>query len=277
MENAVEAFKMGFGVIVFSMALAVLFRMTSLIRQTSDEIFTSIDKTTYIDYTVNTDNIDVNGKRIVEFKDIIPTIYRYSQEGYGVTIVEGNEIVARFDLNTEAQVASCIWSAARYSRASQNEKSKTDTIKNNLTDYINNNICSIVNIPNISNIDNLIFKIYSTGNTGEPVYTSWLNGNRYSNNYITQRINCDLYGGITYFNTQYPGVSDSSLEKIGQHNAVCSGTGLLGKYSSNKFIEYEKEIDENAYIIDENGNLTDLLQYGTIRYAKKRELIYVKQ
>ena len=79
MENAAEALKIGIGVLIFGMALTVLFHMSSIIRTTSDEIFMAIDETTLYDYTVDTTDIS-DGRRIVTFSQIIPTIYRYAQE-----------------------------------------------------------------------------------------------------------------------------------------------------------------------------------------------------
>ena len=309
MENAVEALKIGFGVIVFAVALTVLFRMTSLIRGTSEEIFTSIDETTYIDYTVDTSKINQTGnensmgKRIVSITDIIPTIYRYSQEGYGVTILHGSQIVARFDLSTESQVASCNWEVSKFDKTSNSVKINNNKVKYSLTKYIKKNIYDVAEIAipedldkqsgesyetgsvfdNFSWLNNLVTRIYYTGKSSDPVYTLWISSNRYSNNYITQRINCDLYGeinngvrdGITHFVEQYPGVNNSALKQLGQHKAYYSN-GLLDKYKNSQFIEYITEVDnQNAYIIDEDGNLTDLLQFGTVRYAKQREIIYV--
>jgi len=308
MENAVETLKIGFGVIVFAVALTVLFRMTSLIRETTEEVIISVDETTYIDYTVDTGNINTSttdekarGKRIVEFEDIIPTIFRYAQEGYGVTIIDGNDIVARFDLDTEAQVAQCIWDEGQFNKArekptvegstTEQSRERINKIKYNLTRYLKTNIFDTVQIENsnintqaadsykpetgfgkFSWLNSLITNIYGTGTTPS-VYTGWINSNRYLNNYIAQRVNCDLYGGTTYFNTQFPGISSTGtgIENIGQHKAKYSN-GLLGEYKSSKFTEYIIEIDtQNEYIED-----TDLLVFGKVRYTKKRELIYVK-
>lgn len=58
----------------------------------------------------------------------------------------------------------------------------------------------------------------------------------------------------------------------GGHKAVCEGNGLLATYGNAEFTEYVRVIDQNSYI---DGS--DLLEYGTIRYAKKREIIYVKK
>lgn len=286
MENAAEALKMFFAVFVFALALSVFFRMTSIAKDTSDMIFTAIDKTTYVNYNADTSN---GANRKVKFQDMIPTIYRYAQEGYGVTIIDGNEIVARFDLDTESQVSSCLWNY-RYDSASTSEQSKSDAIKNEICEYLNKNIIEKVNNlnPHITtmtylernSLDTLIKNIYKTGEADprkDPVYTSWLTSNTYQNNNVTQRINCDMYGGSTNFSLRNPGINENDIKYIaGKHKAVCEGRGLLEKYKDANFTESIVQIDRNEYIKDENGNKTDLLVFGTIRYTKKREIIYVK-
>lgn len=276
MENVADVLKMFFAVTVFAIALTVLFRMTAFAKDTADAVFTAIDKTTYMDYN----SYEVDGaNRKLAFQEIIPTIYRYAEEGYGVTIIDNNNIVARFDLDTESQVASCLWSDERYARASKTEKDKSDKIKEEMKNYLNKYIVAKAGIQEITTIDSLIKYIYSTGDsTGtNPVYSSWLNSNTYQNNNITQRVNCDIYGGVTNFSLKTPGINETIKENIaGSHRAVCGGRGLLSEYKDITFTEYIVQIDRNEYTKDENGNETDLLLYGTIRYTKKREIIYVK-
>ncbi len=277
MENVADVLKMFFAVTVFAIALTVLFRMTALAKDTADAVFTAIDKNTYMDY--NSYEID-GANRKVTFQEIIPTIYRYAQEGYGVTIIDNGEIVARFDLDTESQVSSCLWSETRFASASASQKEKSTAIKEEIKNYLNDYIIAKANVNEITSVDTLIKNIYSTGDsTGkDPVYTSWLISNTYQNNNITQRINCDIYGGSTNFSLRSPGVNESDVNYIaGKHRAVCSGSGLLSKYGDNSiFTEYIVQIDRNEYIEDEQGENTGLLLYGTIRYTKKREIIYVK-
>lgn len=274
MENVADVLKMFFAVTVFAIAITVFFRMTALAKDTADAIFTAIDKTTYMDYN----SYDIDGaNRKVKFQEIIPTIYRYAQEAYGVTIIDGGQIIARFDLDTESQVSSCIWSDERNARASQDEKIKSETIKKEIKDYLNKYIVAKVGGSEITNIDALMKRIYATGNVKEPVYTSWLNSNTYQNNNISQRILYDLYGGQTFFSLINPGVTElNSANRAGQHLAVCNGRGLWSQYKDLTFTEYIVQLDRNEYIQDEDGENTGLLLYGTIRYTKKREIIYVK-
>ena len=285
MKDAAEALKMFFAVFVFAFALTVFFRMTSLAKDTTDMIFSAIDKTTYMDYNAN---VNDGANRKVKFQDIIPTIYRYAEEGYGVTIIDSGKIVARFDLDTESQVSSCFWDNARYNKASQSEKDKSDEIKSQMCTYLTKNIISKVNsleprittmseINDKNDLDNIIKDIYSTGVTNDPVYTSWLSSNTYQNNNIVQRINCDMYGGSTNFSLRNPGINETEENFIaGKHEALYKNGGLLGKYGNETFTECIVQIDRNEYIKDENNNDTGLLVYGTIRYTKKREIIYIK-
>lgn len=290
MENAVEALKLFFGVTIFALALTVFFRMTSLAKDTADIVFSSIDKTTLINYTADVTDGD---KRTVSFQEIMPTIYRYAQEGYGVTIIDRGEIVARFDLDTESQVSSCFWNDTRYDKASDTEKERSNKIKYEIGKYLNENIYKTIGLDrnqitlpseenkstsnNYGELDSIIKRIYGTGDVNNPVYTGWLKSNTYSNNYITQRINSDIYGQKAYFSLSNPGVNDSTLSDLdGIHEPVCIG-GLLEIYKNKNFKEYIVQIDSNEYVTDENGENTGLLVYGTIRYTKKREIIYVKQ
>ncbi len=285
MEDVAEVLKMFFAVFVFSLALTVFFRMTSLAKDTTDMIFSAIDKTTYTNYNAD---VSEGANRKVKFQDMIPTIYRYAEEGYGVTIIDSGKMVARFDLDTESQVSSCFWND-RYYNASQTEKDKSDNIKNEICNYLNKYIVAKVNSlqPKVTTMNNfdenslnaIIKKIYATGETNsrkELVYTSWLNSNTYRNNNITQRINCDMYGGSTNFSLRNPGINETDENYIaGKHKSLYS-KGLLGEYENATFTECIVQIDRNEYIKDENEQDTGLLVYGTIRYTKKREIIYIK-
>jgi len=96
MENAADALKLAFGVLIFVIALALLFSTVSLAQRVATTLVTEVDEQSYIVYDeadIANDLIatDRNGVkcRVVTLKDIIPTIYRYSSESYGVTIIDG--------------------------------------------------------------------------------------------------------------------------------------------------------------------------------------------
>ena len=106
MENAANALKIAFGIFVFIVGLAVVFNMTSQAREVSRVLISETDRTnSYLHYDDSqyTQKVDPNtGNRIVTIDEIIPVLYRYAEENYAVTIVNGSkEIIARFDLDTE--------------------------------------------------------------------------------------------------------------------------------------------------------------------------------
>lgn len=106
MENAVDALKIAFAVFVFMLGITVLFSISAQAQQTAKILISETDKTKYYNYYSDDDvkfTVDENENRIVTMQNIIPVLYRYSQENYGVTIVDKlGKIVARFDLDTEA-------------------------------------------------------------------------------------------------------------------------------------------------------------------------------
>ena len=81
MENAVDAIKIAFGLLVFAIAIALTFSVIGQVRATSDIIFTLNDKTQFYEYTTEEDyNTNIN--RIVGLETILPTIHRYAKEQY---------------------------------------------------------------------------------------------------------------------------------------------------------------------------------------------------
>lgn len=297
MENAAEAMKLILGVTIFGLALTVLFRMTSLARDTADQMFETIDSTIY-------EQVEQSSAQTKTIQEIIPSLYRYVQEGYAITIIDSqgnttighNNIVAMFDSAIEGTIVNCQWNENQYKNSSETERMKSNNYKKVIEQYINKNILNdeiikdytITQINEGSETSNADFlshselnslakklfkniKIDKTENTSKPVFASWQASNRDRDSYITQRVNCDIYGGETFFSSRYSGVSDTN-NVSGGHKAVCDGNGLLTTYAGAEFIEYVKVIDRNSYVED-----SDLLEYGTIRYAKKREIIYVKK
>ena len=97
MENAVDALKMAFAVIVFVMALTIGIAVFTQARTASDVILQSQDSTEYYEYIsagVYDDEtgqwISTGDTRIVGLETIIPTLYRYYKENYTVVFLEAN-------------------------------------------------------------------------------------------------------------------------------------------------------------------------------------------
>lgn len=187
MENAADALKIAFAIFIFIIGLAILFSMTSQARSTAEFIIAEKDSTSYYEYYNGTTNLDSNGNRIVTIKDLIPVLYRYSQENYGVTIIDKTgTIVARFDLDTET--------------ACNNWNSASNDIKTRFINSIDNNILEKVKILSGKNIDkisteqnmiNLFKKIYKQEKSiriTRDYYCYWIA----NTGCISQRIDSDL-------------------------------------------------------------------------------------
>ena len=81
MENASDALKIAFALIVFTMAIATLFILTTHTRSTADEIFEYVDDTNYYDH-INATDLNRN----VEVSEVVSSLYRYYKESICVTV-----------------------------------------------------------------------------------------------------------------------------------------------------------------------------------------------
>lgn len=86
MENAVDALKIGFAVLVFVMALSLTIYMFSEARETADAVLHSSDITEFMEYHGFANYTEAEGSRnrIVGLETIIPTLYKYYKENYTV-------------------------------------------------------------------------------------------------------------------------------------------------------------------------------------------------
>lgn len=87
MENATDALKMAFAVIVFTMALTIAIIMFSQLNQVSKIVISSTDITQYYEYEIATNEEQT---RIVGLENIIPTLYKYYKENYTVLFLTKN-------------------------------------------------------------------------------------------------------------------------------------------------------------------------------------------
>ena len=90
MENAVDALKIAFAVIVFVIALSIGMYMFTQAKVTSDIVLQKSDITEFMEYTEveNYEESDVD--RIVGLETIIPTLYKYYKENYTVIFRDSN-------------------------------------------------------------------------------------------------------------------------------------------------------------------------------------------
>ena len=98
MENAADALKIAFAVIVFSIALALTFSFISQAKSTSDHVLYYTDETSFYDYAESgTEN------RTVTSSEVIAMLHKYYIESIAVIVkIEGNEYI--FDSGNETIV-----------------------------------------------------------------------------------------------------------------------------------------------------------------------------
>lgn len=97
MENAVDALKMAFAVLVFVLAISIGIAVFTQARTASDVILQGQDSTEYYNYIhagIYDDEtgewISIGETRIVGIETVIPTLYRYYKENYTVVFLEAD-------------------------------------------------------------------------------------------------------------------------------------------------------------------------------------------
>ncbi|MBR6504370.1 MAG: hypothetical protein IKT41_01395 [Clostridia bacterium] len=127
MENAVDALKIAFAAMVFTIALTLAISTFSQARETSEALLFVNDKTNYYNYdevgeaevvnpgtgveytkyeiskTDGTPNINYTDKRIVGIEAIIPTLYRYYKENYTVIFEGIDEDYSVYEATTKTE------------------------------------------------------------------------------------------------------------------------------------------------------------------------------
>lgn len=93
MENAVDALKIGFAILVFIMALSLSMYMYTEARETADIVLHSSDVSEFMEYTELIDDITVakrSENRVVGIETIIPSLYKYYKENYTIIFRKAN-------------------------------------------------------------------------------------------------------------------------------------------------------------------------------------------
>lgn len=110
MENAVEALKMAFAVILLVLALGLSMTIFSKARETSQLMLKYSEPTEYYEYyDYSKDNEeDALGNRIVGIETIIPTLYKYSKERYKVTFKEGTIDTGNTFVNSNGETVQLV-------------------------------------------------------------------------------------------------------------------------------------------------------------------------
>lgn len=270
MENAADALKMAAAILIFIIALGTSFSVFGTAKQTADSIIGMRDKQKYLEaaeedvdgilYTSSTSiegtetetditkeyvsGVTKKGDRVVDIDDVFSTIYRYSKEKYGVTIVKSNgEVIARYDGNTEVYVQNY----DRYGSEFLEEYKKV------VKKYIKTDYCQNIKFTDTDKIEAL-YEITVEGNSNIKYGTPW-SGN---DEEIQKRINADILG--------------STYEYYGQ---TYEGKGLKNILNGKKIIEVTNEIDQSKYLKD-NEEKTSLLQQYEMPTVEVIYIVYDK-
>lgn len=187
MENAADALKIALAIFIFIIGLTILFSMASQARSTAEFIIAEKDSTSYYGYYSGALNLDSNGNRIVTMRDIIPVLYRYSQENYGVTIINNTgTIVARFDLDTETACNN--WNSASSETRARFINAIDNNILKKVKDLSGKNINIISTETNMVNLFKKCYKQEKSSRVTREYYCYWIA----SSGCISQRIDSDL-------------------------------------------------------------------------------------
>ncbi len=93
MENATEAFKMGFAVLVFVAALSLAIFSFTKVRETSANLIKQSDiKEYYQSLALDATGVSSNNalsSRVVGVETVVPTLYRYYKENYTILFYTG--------------------------------------------------------------------------------------------------------------------------------------------------------------------------------------------
>ena len=102
MENISDALKMAGAALLFVIALTVTIMLFSQARETAQIVLYSKDNTNYYQKLSPT---EIGVTRVVGIETVIPTLYRYRQEGFAIRICDssGNELQV-FDYAIESMI-----------------------------------------------------------------------------------------------------------------------------------------------------------------------------
>ncbi len=118
MENAIEALKIAFAVIMFVIALSITITMFSVSKETADAVLHGSDMTAYMQYEAVSDADSEN--RIVGLETVIPTLYKYYKENYTVIFRSGNDFETLYETVTNPD----LWSKGYNNKYYRSESDK---------------------------------------------------------------------------------------------------------------------------------------------------------
>lgn len=128
MENAADALKIGFALLVFVVAITIVFTMISKVKTTADAVLYYTDDTNYQSH-MEANSAPNSQYRIVHKSDVISTLYRYYNESIAVTVDLDGEIYI-FDKGNEKE-----WDSTNHTTKKLNLNTEKE-IEDNLANFI---------------------------------------------------------------------------------------------------------------------------------------------
>lgn len=237
MENAVEALKMGFAVLVLTIALSVSVYMFSKARHTADIVLHKSDMSEYLEYE------EVEGEssenRIVGLETIIPTLYKYYKEEYTVIFRENNgNYLKLYKSNTNR------WNPGK----ALNDRNVDDG------DYFNRYHIN-------TNISDECWICYFDQNEEQSRHEPWTGSPEENKKFLDAFLN-----GNTY---KYP--SDDEIYAFDNSSVGLGVGGFIGKFGEKRFKE---SIGEYKYDVDTNEVGSAYSGSTLLKDKKKRVIIY---
>lgn len=287
MENAVEALKMGFAVLVLIVALSLAIFSFTKVRETTDSITSGKDiKEYYKQLSLEGTGVSSNNalsSRIVGVETIIPTLYRYYKENYTILFYVG------YNYNEDTGTFSSIVPMTLYYSETNKEYLKKSTL-------------TVDSISSTGNNDGAIygFDIQDEQIRREPwsanqessynfikEFVNGINGDKGTKYYSSRMANATNRTGKNTYGTDDNGPYYQLNFKFG--TALSNSNGLIGVEQDYKFVERYGEYNyENITNTDDtNGynvisNITesyDELENGEIvtnnKGTTKRVIQYI--
>lgn len=252
MENATDAIKIAFAVMVLVIALSVSIMSFNKVKATSDVVLYAEDETNYYDYQGITGKESEN--RIVGLETIIPTLYNYYKENYTVVF----RTASYSDGNFSNIKPLTIYKTESNDKTSKGVKlwgtTKTYSDGNKYNTYeklMNDKYC--INIPNYQYVEKDNKQIFSFDLEEETLrHEPW------TGSYQKARENLDSFlSGGTYKNPN----NNSDYIKY---------EGFIKEYSGRKFIE---TIGEYQYSSSQAENTEDGSSVSTLVKKKNKRII----
>lgn len=246
MENATDALKIAFAVIIFVLALTIAIYMFSELNQVSKIVLSSSDITNFYEY-----EIVENQTRNVGLETIIPTLYKYYKENYTVLFLQKDgKPLELYNSQTERR----LWGGGVDLETEINSNAGV------IAKYYTNNKNSYTNF--YKNWDNLYdkravcaFDVDEETTRHEP----WTG----SESDFNKNLDC-FFNGETFIYPSAEKNDDGTIKAYNYAEEIGRG-GFIQKYSSTKFKEM---LGEYTY------SLTDDDNNSLLKNRKKRIIIY---